>query len=357
MPFKIESNFFSYQILNNSIKDYLIALIAFLGILIILWIFKVIVVKKLRKISQKTKTDLDDLAVNILSHAGWPFFYMLFSVYLALRFIYVAPFLNKIILYALIIIAAYLVVRSIEKVIDYGIRKIFATKAKKGKQVNESMIRLLGKAAKIVLWLVAIVLVAANFNYDVSALVASLGIGGIAIAFALQNILTDIFASFSIYFDRPFEIGDFIIIGKDMGTVRHIGIKSTRLQTLQGEELVISNKELTSARVNNYKQMQKRRIVFAFGVTYETPTKKLKAIPQIVTKIINSIDLAKIDRIHFKEFADFSLNYEVVYYVDTSDYNKYMDVQQAINLKIKEVFEKEKIEMAYPTQTLFVKKN
>ena len=185
---------------------------------------------------------------------------------------------------------------------------------------------------------------------------AGLGIGGIAIAFALQNILSDIFASFSIYFDKPFKVDDFIIIGDDKGVVKKIGIKSTRIQTLQGEELVISNKELTESRVHNYKKMERRRIVFVFGVTYETPTEKVKKIPSIIKDIIEKTELADIDRVHFKEFADFSLNFEVVYYLKTSDYAEYMDTQQEINLAMKEHFEKEQIEFAYPTQTVFVHK-
>jgi Small-conductance mechanosensitive channel len=145
-------------------------------------------------------------------------------------------------------------------------------------------------------------------------------------------------------------------VGDDLGVVKKIGIKSTRIQTLQGEELVMSNKELTEARVHNYKKMEKRRIAFKFGVTYGTPTQKLRKIPGIVQKVVGGIDMADIDRVHFLEFGDFSLVFEVVYYVATGDYNKYMDLQQAINLGIKERFEEEAIEMAFPTQTVYVNK-
>jgi len=195
-----------------------------------------------------------------------------------------------------------------------------------------------------------------NFGYNISTLIAGLGIGGVAIALALQNILTDIFASFSIYFDKPFQTGDFIIVGNDLGVVKKIGIKTTRLQTLQGEELVISNKELTETRIHNYKKMQKRRIVFNFGLTYDTSSAKLKKVLQILKGIIDKIEIAELDRVHFNKFGDFSLNFEVVYYLASSDYNEYMDTQQAINLAIKEKFEKDGIKFAYPTQTVFVNK-
>ncbi len=158
------------------------------------------------------------------------------------------------------------------------------------------------------------------------------------------------------YFDRPFEVGDFIIIGQDMGTVEKIGIKSTRLKTLQGQELVVSNKELTENRVENFKRMDNRRVVFTFGVTYETPTKKLKDIPAMVETIMENIDKAELSRVHFAKLGSYSLEYEVVYKVLSNDYDVYMNVQQEVNLRLMDRFEKEKIVFAYPTQTLFVSK-
>jgi small-conductance mechanosensitive channel len=190
-----------------------------------------------------------------------------------------------------------------------------------------------------------------------------LAIGGaataIVIGFALQHVLSDFFSAFSIYFDKPFEIGDFIIVGDYSGTVTKIGMKSTRVQLLQGEELVLANSELTKTSIRNFKKMKRRRINFSFGVTYDTPLKKLKMIPEIIKKIINPEKLEhvhRLDRIHFTEFGDFSLNFEVVYYMKSQDYVKYRDTQQEINFRIKEAFEKEGIEMAFPTQTIFLNK-
>jgi small-conductance mechanosensitive channel len=234
--------------------------------------------------------------------------------------------------------------------------KIIQKRKKEEDTFDPSILGVLSKIIKGVLWGIAIIIVLSNFGYDVTALAAGLGIGGIAIAFALQSVLGDIFASFSIHFDKPFRVGDFIIIGSDLGTVQHIGIKTTRLKTLQGQELIVSNRELTETRVNNYKQMEKRRIVFGFGVEYDTPLKKLKKIPNMVKEILDKIKIAELNRVHFKEFGDFSLNFEVVYYVNVSDYNVYMDTQQEINFKLKEIFEKENIVFAFPTQTIFVNK-
>ncbi|MCK5590629.1 MAG: mechanosensitive ion channel family protein, partial [Candidatus Pacebacteria bacterium] len=174
---------------------------------------------------------------------------------------------------------------------------------------------------------------------------------------AFQNILEDLFSSFAILFDKPFKVGDFIVVGEHKGVVQKMGIKTTRLKSTGGEEIVISNKELTSARLQNFKKMKERRIGFNFGVTYETPTGKLKAIPGTVKDIIDSIEKARFDRSHFTQFDDSALTFETVYYVTTSDYVVYRDIQQEINLRIKELFEKDGIDMAYPTQTIYLNKS
>lgn len=336
---------------NNSVLDYLIALAVFILSLIILKIFKYILLAKLKKIASRTKTKFDDLIIKTIDSIGWPF-YLFLSLYVSLKFLNIPAILANIVYYVILIVGIYYIVKGLQIIIDYGFKRI----AEKRQETSPGVIELLRRISKIILWGLAVIIFLQNLGYDITALVAGLGIGGLAIAFALQNILADIFASFSIYFDKPFEIGDFIIIGNDMGTVKKVGIKTTRIQTLQGEELVVSNKELTSTRVHNYKKMEKRRIVFNFGVIYETKTEKLKKIPLIVKEVIDKIDLAELDRVHFNKFGDFSLNYEVVYYLNSSEYNDYMDTQQSINLSIKEHFEKEGIEFAYPTQTVFVNK-
>jgi len=339
----------NYYFLDNSIKGYLIAFGFFVLAIIVLKIFKQIIIVKIKKLADHTKTEFDDLLIKTVDSIGWPF-YLFLSLYFAFKFIIIPGILERIVFYLLLIIGIYYVVRGIQRIIDYGFHKIIE------KKQDTAVVNLLSKITKIVLWVIAIIIILQNLGYNISTLAAGLGIGGLAIAFAIQNILGDIFASFSIYFDKPFQIGDFIIVGNDMGTVKKIGIKSTRIQTLQGEELVISNKELTEIRIHNYKKMEKRRIVFTFGVVYETPTEKVRKIPDIVKNIINSVNLAETDRVHFNKFGDSSLNFEVVYYLNSSDYNEYMDVQQQINLAIKQEFEKEKVEFAYPTQTVFINK-
>ncbi|MBC8207032.1 MAG: mechanosensitive ion channel family protein [Kiritimatiellales bacterium] len=189
---------------------------------------------------------------------------------------------------------------------------------------------------------------------EVTTLITGLGIGGIAVALALQNILGDLFASLSISLDRPFAIGDFIIVDDFLGAVEHIGLKTTRIRSLGGEQLVFSNTDLLKSRIRNYKRMQQRRVPFTVGVTYQTPPSKLRKVPDIFKKQLEQFDDVHFDRAHFKAYGTYSLDFEFVYYVHTSDYNRYMDVQQAINLGLYEEFQKEGIEFAYPTRTLFV---
>ncbi len=209
---------------------------------------------------------------------------------------------------------------------------------------------------KLLLWTFVLLLALDNLGIDVTALVTGLGIGGIAVALALQNVLGDLFASLSIVLDKPFVIGDFIIVGDFLGTVEHIGLKTTRLRSLSGEQLVFSNSDLLGSRIRNYKRMAERRIVFSFGVIYQTPHEKLARIPEMVREIIEAQEKARFDRAHFKAYGDSSLNFEVVYYVQVPDYLVYMDIQQAVNLELYRRFQEEGIEFAYPTRTLFIQR-
>jgi len=344
------SNILDYSIKGFVLKEFLIALGVFLIVLVILKIFREVILSKLRKAAKRTKTDFDDVLIKIVSGVKPPF-YFLISLYFALKYLTLSGFFEKIVDGLFILAIAFQVAKALEQLINYGAEKFVKGKGEVEPK-DKRQIQTISLILKIILWTFILLVVLSNFNVNITSLIAGLGIGGIAVAFALQNILSDIFSSFSIYFDKPFVEGDFIAVGDDLGTVQKIGIKSTRLKTSQGEELVISNKELTETRVHNYKKMEKRRGKFVIGIAYETPAEKLKKIPLIVKEIIDDIDLAEPDRIHFKEFGDFSLNFEIVYYVSTPEYKKYMDIQQEINLAIKEKMEKEGIKFAYPTYTI-----
>lgn len=346
----------AYTFGGNTVEQYLFALGAFLAIWIVLYIFRVIVVHRLEALSKKTKTDIDDVIIAIIKQIGWPFYFFV-SVAAGLQFIEQPELLKMISINVALIVIAYYGVKSLMGFIDYATDKVIERQKKAGNGHDRTVADLLNKIAKGTVWIVAILAILSNLGYNISALMAGLGVGGLAVAFALQNVLADIFASFSIYFDKPFRVGDFIIIGKDAGTVERIGIKSTRILTLQGEEMVISNKELTEARIRNFKKLKKRRIVMGIGVTYETPAKKVKKIPEIIEDIFKKIKMCDLDRVHFSEFADSSLNFEIVYYLNSREYIDHMNKKQEINYAILDAFSKEKIDMAYPTRTIHIVKD
>lgn len=209
---------------------------------------------------------------------------------------------------------------------------------------------------RVGIWIVVAVSVLAHFDYPITGVVGALGVGGIAVAFAMQNILSDIFNSMAIILDKPFRVGDFIITGDTLGVVEHIGVKTTQIRSLSGEQVILSNTDLLGSRIHNYKRMRERRVVFRLGVVYQTPPEKLERIPRIIEDIVRSQGQARFDRAHFFEYGDFALIFEIVYYVLSADYSLYMDTQQAINLAIYRRFQEAGIEFAYPTQELIVRR-
>jgi len=208
--------------------------------------------------------------------------------------------------------------------------------------------------ARIAVWAIVLLLTLENLGIDITALVAGLGIGGIAVALALQNVLGDLLASLSITLDQPFVLGDFLVVGEHMGTVEYIGIKSTRLRSLAGEQIVMSNSDLLASRLRNFGRMYERRVVFTLGVTYETPRDKLRQLAPLLREIIEAEEGVRFDRAHFATYGPYSLDFEIVYHVLSPDYGRYMDLQQAINFRIHESFEALGVEFAYPTQTLWL---
>jgi small-conductance mechanosensitive channel len=337
---------------DNPLRDYILAITVFVVSLIVFKTIKYQVIKKLGHAADKTKSDIDDLLIKIVDKIGWHF-YIFFSGYFAINFIQLPAIIMIVFSYVTPIIVVFLIVKSLQQVVDYGILKV--TKEKEPEN-GQSMSNIIGRITKGILWSLAFLYIITLFGYDPTTIVASFGVAGIVLAFGLQHVLGDVFASFSIFFDKPFNVGDFITVGGNWGVVKKVGIRSTRIESLQGQEVIIPNQELTSAEIHNYKKMEKRRVQFGFGLIYDTAAEKIEKALEITKQVVNSVDLVDFDRVHFKEYGDFSLNFEVVYHVKTSDYNIYMDVQQEINLKLKKEFEKEHIEFAYPTQTVIINK-
>lgn len=206
--------------------------------------------------------------------------------------------------------------------------------------------------ARMLIWSVMLLSILANLGVNITALVASLGVGGIAVALAVQTLLSDMFASLSIGVDKPFEIGDFVVFGSVAGSIEHIGLKTTRIRSLSGEQIVCANSELLKQTLHNYKRMEQRRIVFKFGITYDTPADKVREVAALVARVIKAIPDTRFDRAHFQSFGDYQLTFEVVYYVLSSDYNKYMDIQQEINLGLLQGLKELEVKFAFPTRSL-----
>lgn len=338
---------------GNRISDYIISLLTL--VLSILFVKVVIrfMIKRLKKFAERTTTKFDDFLIKILEKIGLPALYIS-CFYVSAKTLKLPSGAGTLINALEMIIITFFAARIVVMLAGWGINTYLVKK-----QQDPTVVRSLDGmlwAVKILIWVLAIVILLDNLGYKVSTLIAGLGIGGIAVAIAAQALLKDFFSYFSIVFDHPFKIGDFIIIGDFMGTVEYIGIKTTRIRSLGGEQVIFSNTDLTDSRVRNYKLMEKRRVLFRLGVTYQTSLGQLKEMPKIIEQIIKNTKDAAFDRAHFFSYGDFSLIFEVVYFVLSPDYNKYMDIQQEINFAIKEEFEKRGIEFAYPTQTLFVTK-
>ncbi len=343
-------SFFDTVFWNNTILDYTFFLGSLLLCILILVVIRKVVLKRLTAWAKKTPTTLDDMLIRTFKRYMMPMLYAA-ALYFNLYWLTVSTGLQKIADYAIIAVVAIFGAMVVSSIAIFIFNKVLEKKTEK-----RQSIKWISVVIKVLIWTIALLLFLDNIGVKITTIVASLGIGGIAIAFAAQAILEDLFSFVTIFFDRPFEIDDFIVVGEQMGTVEHIGIKTTRVRSLSGEQLIFSNKDLTNSRIRNYKRMESRRILFTIGVTYNTPAERLREIPGIIKDIILSVENTTFDRAHFKEFADFSLNFEVVYYVLSQDYNVYMDIHHQINVQLKEKFDSLGIEFAFPTQTLYIEK-
>lgn len=340
---------------NNTLQQWFIAILVVLLSLIVIRILRNFIFHRLKVISAKTTNLIDDMITDLI-HKTKLFFLLAISIYIASLTLTLPQILKNII--SKFVVVAILAQGAIwiSAVITFWINNYKKQKIEEGDTATATTFTAMNFVLKLVLWSVILLLTLDNLGFNVTALIAGLGVGGIAVALAVQNILSDLFASLSIVIDKPFVIGDFIIVDEYLGTVEHIGLKTTRIRSLSGEQLVFSNTDLLGSRIRNFKRMFERRVVFIIGVTYQTPLEKLEMIPKIIREIIEGRENVRFDRTHFKEYGDFSLNFETVYWVKSPDYNTYMDIHQAINLEIYKRFTEENIEFAYPTQTLFINK-
>ena len=351
------------DLINNALRDAHLLLTPLIGQIIAAVIFFILSIfagwavyhlfeHYFSRWAKKTKTTLDDEIIKNVKRPIYYFVILLGFFYaieqLTVLFTY-SSIVGQIFLVAEVFLVAFIITRVINVLVSWYAERI----VKQGRRaVSSNILVIFKKLLHVFVYIFALLYLLYVSRIDLSGAIVGLGVTGIAIAFALQSILGDAFSAFTIYFDRPFEIGDYVVIGQHEGTVAHISMKSTRIKLLQGEELVVSNKEITGGSIRNFKKMETRRVIFSLGVSYQTPLETLKKIPRLLQDIITPFDQVVFERVHFKQFGQFSLNFEIVYTIQTPDYVKYLDTQQAINFKILGVFEQEHIELAYPTQTI-----
>ncbi|MCM8827631.1 MAG: mechanosensitive ion channel family protein, partial [Candidatus Omnitrophica bacterium] len=337
----LAKNILDTVFLGNYLWRYIVAFI----ILLVGNLFIKVVVRRiidwLEKLSSKTTFTLDDFLVSLFKSTGVPLMHIL-VVYLAINSLTLTEVLKKLLGYFILGLGLYFGVKVLVSFVSYAF-KLYLKKQGEDISLERSLAGIL-ILIKVLAWALAVIFFLDNLGFKISAVIAGLGIGGVAVALAAQAILKDLFSYFCIIFDHPFRVGDFVIVDDYMGTIEYIGIKTTRIRSLSGEMLIISNSDLTDSRLRNYKLMEKRRVVFRIGVVYNTPLSRLKEIPKIIQDIITNIPETVFDRAHFFSFGDYNLIFEVVYYVLGADYKKYMGVQQEINFSIMEEFTKRNIE-------------
>ncbi len=341
--------------LGNTVRSYLWAAGYFAAGILLLSLLRRFLFARLKRLAERTEAKTDDFLLANLEKTLFPLLYF-GTFYLAAQNLTLSAAAQKALSTLGVVILTFMAIRFLSAVLEYLLKDVWLRK--EPNETRERNLKILFPVIRMVLWSVALVFLLDNLGFEISAVVAGLGIGGIAVAMASQAVLGDLFSYVAILLDKPFEIGDFIILdGGFMGTIEYIGIKTTRVRSLSGEQIVIPNSDLTSHRVRNYKRMQERRVVFKLGVTYGTTPEKMEKAVSLLKEIIGKNPDVRFDRAHFSEYGDFSLNIETVYWVLSPDYNKYMDIQQELNLGIQRAFAKEGIEFAFPTQTLYVRKD
>ena len=337
---------------NNSLLNWSVATAVALGALLALLLIRRWIRNYYRRLQATPQTELLEIPVGVLSRTTTPFF-MALALYLGMQALTAGPSTQRVV-HSAITIALFW---------QAGVWAVAVAAAWLDRKRRHSItvdraaagsLGIIGFILNVVIWALVLLLTLDNLGVDITALVAGLGIGGIAVALAVQNVLGDLFASLSITLDRPFVIGDFLAVGDFLGSVEYIGIKSTRLRSLGGEQIIMSNSDLLSSRVRNYGRMNERRVVFATNLVYETPIELIERVPALIREIIEAQEGARFDRSHFAKHGAAALDFETVYFVLSADFNRYMDIQQAINLRLHRELAALGVEFAYPTQRLII---
>ena len=336
---------------GNTIRTWFIAIGVLAAAIAALIGIKALLVGRFFKFASRTNNEIDDLVVELLKRTRLTVLVILVIAAVSYALLMLPASIRTAIKFIAVIALFFQGMSWGNGIISFWMQR-YAARRGMTSGPTASTVGALVVLARVALFLVLLLFALDNLGFQIAPLIAGLGIGGIAVALAVQNILGDLFAALSIVIDKPFVVGDFIVIDTHAGTVEHIGLKSTRIRSLSGEQIIIGNADLLKARINNFKRMVERRAVFRFGVTYETTPEQLRRIPLIVKEAVGHQEMTRFDRSHFQSYGDFDLKFENVYWVLSADYNQYMDIQQAINLEIFTRFAAERIQFAYPTRTI-----
>lgn len=334
------NEFLKQEYFHNTVLDYLVAAAIIVFGLLIVKLFKQTILKRLKKLSDRSSNMGDNFIVDSMDRFGVPAL-SYFIVYAGLNYLELSVKTQQVLRIATAVVVTFFVLR----LLSSTLLLILQSYIKRQENGEEKIKQLAGVMllVNIVIWVLGIVFLIDNLGYNVTTIITGLGIGGIAVALAAQNILGDLFNYFVIFFDRPFEVGDFIVVDDKLGSIEYIGLKTTRLRSLSGEQIIIGNANLTNSRIHNFKRQVNRRVLFTFNIDYRTPIEKVKTVAGMVRSIIEQQETVRFDRAHFASYSDWSLRFEVVYFVLEPDYNKYMDIQQNINIQLYETLQKNEI--------------
>lgn len=336
---------------GNTLKIYAIVFAQIIVVWVLFKLFRKFIIAALKKIAIRTASKTDDAVIEAAEKFIIPYVYLIIN-YGIIQQLTFTPHAEHILKVVVAIITAYYFIRFINHAIHLSVLLYMESRNEPTERIKQLAGILL--VIKIFVWATGILMLVDNLGYDITTIITGLGIGGIAIALAAQNILGDLFSYFVIFFDKPFSLGDVISVNNVTGTVERIGIKTSHIRSVSGEQLIMPNAELVKSTIKNIKRLERRGVTFKLNIKYDTPKEKLGSIPELIKVIISRQQHVTFDRCHLTGFGDFSLSYEVLYFIDSSDYKLYLNIQQSIYFEIMNVFAEQKIDFALPGQTVIL---
>jgi small-conductance mechanosensitive channel len=334
---------------GNTAGDWLIAALTFAGALVAFLAVRSLIIRRLKALAERTSTDIDDLAVTLLGKIRFPEAFIV-AFWVASRPLKLPLWADRGLHFVMLVAVVYRAITIIQGIAAYSLERAVLKDDSTISQRNAA--RNLTYLSNALIWVGGVLFVLSNLGVNITSFVAGLGIGGVAVALAAQAVLGDLFSAVAIYLDKPFVVGDAITVDNLTGTIENIGIKTTRVRALSGELLIFPNSNLTSSRVKNWQDLSERRVVLKFSASCSTSPEKLAAVPPLLKQAVAAQKLCRFERAHLSGLGDWSVDFELVYYCVDGDFNKHMDAQQEIILFVLRAFQKEGIEIPFPTRTL-----